>query len=66
MSENEYVLEFLVKERLSQLRAEAATQRLAASAAQGCARRAMTASIWHFLKPYAVIPRMFGRSSEAS
>ncbi len=66
MSENEYVLEFLVKERLSQLRAEAAAQRLAARAAQGYVRRAMTASIWHFLKPYAVIPRMFGRSSEAS
>ena len=66
MSENEYVLEFLVKERLSQLRAEAAAQRLAARAAQGCVRRAMTASIWHFLKPYAVIPRMFGRSSAAS
>ena len=66
MSLNEYALEFLVKERLSRLRAEAATQRLAASAAQGYARRAITASIWHFLKPYAVIPRMFGRSSAAS
>ena len=66
MSENEYVLEFLVKERLSQLRADGVTQQLAARAAQGYARRAITASIWHFLKPYAVIPRMFGRSSEAS
>ena len=66
MSLNEYALEFLAKERLAELRAAAVTQQLAARAAQGCARRAMTASIWHFLKPYAVIPRMFGRSSEAS
>ena len=66
MSLNEYALELLAKERLAELRAAAVTRRLAARAAQGCARRAMTASIWHFLKPYAVIPKMFGRSSEAS
>jgi len=35
-------------------------------AAHGYPSRAMTASSWHFLKPYAVIPRMPGLSSAAS
>src|SRR3990172_1078168 len=54
VSLNEYALEHLVKERLARLRADGVTQQLAARAAQGYARRAITASIWHFLKPYAV------------
>ncbi len=66
MSLNEYALEHLVKERLARLRADGVTQQLAARAAQGYARRAITASIWHFLKPYAVTPTTPERSSEAS
>ena len=66
MSLNEYALEFLARERLAELRAASAARHLAEGAAQGYARRAITASIWHFLKPYAVIPRTPGRSSAAS
>lgn len=66
MDLNEYVLEVLARQRLAELRAEAAAQQIAACAAQGCASRAITASIWHFLKPYAVIPKTPGRSSVAS
>ncbi len=67
MGLNEYALECLAKERLAALRAAAAVQQLLpASARQGWIRRAMTASSWHFLKPYAVRPRTPGPSSAAS
>jgi hypothetical protein len=66
---NEYALEQLARDRLAELRTQAAAQRLAQSVAgraQGWLRRAMTASSWHFLQPYAVRPKTPGASSAAS
>jgi hypothetical protein len=67
MGVSEYVLEFLARERLDELRREAAALRLArALPSQGWLRRAMTASIWHLRHPYAVRPRTPGARSAAS
>jgi len=60
MGVSEYALELLARERLDELRREAAVLRLArARPSQGWLRRAMTAS-------YAVRPRTPGASSAAS
>ena len=67
MGVSEYALELLARERLDELRREAAVLRLARPrSSQGWLRRAMTASIWHLRQPYAVRPRTPGASSAAS
>jgi hypothetical protein len=69
MNVNEYALEWLAGDRLVELRAEAARQRLARESAptgQGWVRRAITASSWHFRQPYAVRPSTPGASNAAS